>query len=83
MKMFENTYGYMVLPQLGEEMLDTMASTQKVEPKTYTDKPWKSSEKTTSQETNRLDTYGSDSNHQDIRRSFTRSSSMLGKLRME
>jgi len=73
----------MVLPQLQDETLDTMASTQKVEPKTHTDKHSKSSEKTTSQETNLLDTYENDSNHQDIPRSFTRSSLMLDKSRME
>jgi len=74
MKMFENTYCYMVLPQLREEMRDTMACTQKVEPKTHTVKPWKSSEKTKSQETNLLETYEHNSNHQDIRKTFTRSS---------
>jgi len=73
----------MVLPQLWEETRDTMASTQKVEAKTHTDKPWKSLEKTTSQETNLLDTYENYSHHQDIPRSFTRSSSMLDKLRVE
>jgi len=73
----------MVLPQLWEEMLDTMASTQKVEPKTPTDKHWKSSEKTTSQETNLLDIYENDSNHPDIWRSFTKGSWMLDKSRME
>jgi len=73
----------MVLPQLREETLDTMASTQKVEPKTHTDKHWKSSEKTKSQETNLLDTYENDSNYQYIQRSYTRSSLMLDKSRME
>jgi len=73
-KMFENTYCYMVLPQLREETRDTRASTQKVEPKTHTDKPWKSAEKTTSQDTNLLHTYENDFNHQDIQRSFTRGS---------
>jgi len=63
----------MVLPKLREERLDTMASIQEVEAKTHTDKHWKSSEKTTSQETNLLDTYENDYNDQDIGRSFTRS----------
>jgi len=74
MKMFENTYCYMVVPKQREEKLDTMAAIQEVEPKTHTDKHWKSSEKRTSQETNLLDTYENDSNHQDIQRSFTQSS---------
>jgi len=38
MKMFENIFYCMVLPQLREETLDTMASTLKEEPRTHTDK---------------------------------------------